>query len=110
MPNSDQRTLEAMGHLYCRAHHAATNRDSTGLCADCRNVVETTLQRTRACPHGHHHNCEDCATKCHSEECAKQIRALMAYSAPRMLLKHPLMTLRYLSRKLNAPKHEAKIQ
>lgn len=96
----DRRTLEAIGRIYCRAHHRAGEGDAAGLCPACRQAVDATLGRAAACPYGHQGNCQDCPTPCQRGDAQQRIRAIMAYAAPRMALRHPLMTAEYLRRKV----------
>ena len=116
----DRRTLAALFGIYCRAHHApaardagavrgdatgrdagaAAGRDAGALCAECAEAMETALERTRNCPHGHKHNCQDCTTKCSGGQQRERVRAIMRYAAPRMAFRHPIMTMEYLAKKL----------
>ena len=99
--NKDRKTLEAIGRIYCTAHHDPTQhpKDAAGLCAACRETVDATLERTKSCPYGHECNCEDCDIHCQRGEAQQRIKTMMAYAAPRMALRHPLMTLEYLRKK-----------
>lgn len=103
---ADRATLEAIGSIYCRAHHGGFHgRGEPGdLCPECRAVVGYAMTRTERCPNNHEGNCKDCAIHCYNAEMRESVRAMMAYSAPRMLLRHPVMTLRYLRKKLAARK------
>ena len=96
----DRQTLESIGLIFCRAHHADAAKDDAGLCASCRETVERTLERTLACPYGHEGNCQDCDIHCQRGEAQERIREMMRYSAPRMTFRHPLMTAEYLRKKL----------
>lgn len=95
----DLATLEAMAQIYCDAHHIGMNKDAVNLCIECREAVIATLNRTQVCPNGHIHNCQDCDIKCQRGDGQSRIKAIMAYSAPRMLWRHPLMTFTYLRKK-----------
>ena len=97
--DKELQTLEAIGWIYCRAHHRGASKDAAGLCAECRETVDATAQRAAACPYGHEANCQDCETHCQRGEAQDRIRAMMRYAAPRMALRHPLMTVEYLRRK-----------
>ena len=99
--DKDRRTLEAMARIYCRAHHDG-EQDAAGLCPTCRETVDATLARTVACPFGHELNCQDCEIHCQHGDAQARIKEIMAYAAPRMLLRHPLMTAEYLRKKLNS--------
>ena len=102
MPNDhlekDRATLEAMGRIFCKAHHAE-RKDASGLCASCRQTVDATLARTESCPYAHVGNCEDCDIHCQHGEARDCIREIMRYAAPRMTFRHPLMAFDYLRKK-----------
>lgn len=95
----DRLTMEAIGKIYCRGHHKDRQRDSVLLCPECRSVIEETLKRTEACPNGHVGNCQDCDIKCQRGEAQENIRHIMRYAAPRMVFRHPVMTVKYLRKK-----------
>lgn len=97
--DKDRKTLEAIGRIYCSAHHEG-EKDAAGLCPSCRETVDATLARAEACPYGHEGNCQDCDIHCQRGESRERIRAMMRYSAPRMTLRHPLMTFEYLRKKM----------
>ncbi len=96
----DRRTLQAIGRIYCQGNHAERGKDVAGMCSECGAAIEQTLARAEACPHGHEGNCQDCATPCQRGEAQERIKAIMRYAAPRMLVRHPLMTLEYLRKKV----------
>lgn len=98
--DKDRRTLEAIGRIYCVGNHGNRPRDAAGLCLDCRQTVDVTLRRTEACPFGHEGNCQDCTVHCQRGDAQARIRAMMRYAAPRMALRHPVMTADYLRKKL----------
>lgn len=95
----DLKTLEAIGRIFCNAHHPDADRDEAGLCPACRNTIDATFARTATCPNHQRSNCEDCAVKCQRGDAQARIKEIMRYSAPRMLFRHPLMTLEYLRKK-----------
>ena len=74
----DRRTLEAIGLIYCKAHHADAVKDAAGLCS----------------------SCQDCDIHCQRGEAQERIKEIMRYSAPRMAYRHPLMTAEYLRKKI----------
>ena len=96
----DRATMEAIGAIYCRGNHAAAVRGDDAMCPQCREAIEGTLARALACPHGHEHNCEDCETHCQRGEAQQNIKVIMRHAAPRMLVRHPVMTFGYLWKKL----------
>ena len=62
--------------------------------------IDATLARTAICPYGHEGNCQDCDIHCQRGEAQMRIKEIMRYSAPRMTLRHPIMTAGYLRKKL----------
>ncbi len=103
----DQATLVAIGKIYCRAHHGADRRpDASGLCPECASVIEYALAKTQRCPNNHEGNCKDCPIHCYNGAMRDAVRAMMSYAAPRMLLRHPVMTVRYLRKKIAARRRQ----
>ena len=96
----DRATLSAMGGIYCKAHHASVPKNEDGLCQDCQEVVNYALLRAGVCPTGHKGNCQDCKTPCYAPDMRSKIKELMAYAAPRMLVRHPVLSLDYLKKKI----------
>lgn len=101
----DRATLEAIGAIYCKGHHGgAAHGDGGSLCAECAEVVAYAMARTEKCPNHHEGNCKDCTIHCYAGEMRDRVKAMMAYSAPRMLLRHPVMTVRHLRKKMKGRK------
>lgn len=98
----DRATMEAIGSIYCRGNHDGSSRGSDAMCPECRKVIEATLERAAACPYGHEGNCEDCATHCQRGDAQREIKRIMRYAAPRMAVRHPLMTATYLKKKIQS--------
>lgn len=97
----DRKTIEAIGAIYCKAHHGKETQKatSTKLCPQCAEVVEYAMARTKRCPNNHEGNCADCEIHCFNGSMREKVRKMMAYAAPRMLARHPFMTIRYLRKK-----------
>lgn len=95
----DRATLVAIGSIYCKAHHGSAAAGSK-LCSECAELVEYAMVRTQKCPNNHEGNCKDCAIRCYNGAMRDRVKAMMAYSAPRMLVRHPVMTVRYLRKKI----------
>lgn len=103
----DQATLVAIGKIYCSAHHGADGcSKACGLCPECTSVIEYALAKTQRCPNNHEGNCKDCPIHCYNGAMRDAVRAMMSYAAPRMLLRHPVMTMRYLRKKIVARKRK----
>jgi hypothetical protein len=96
----EARTVEAMIALYCRAEHerAAHGRGGTGaLCAECAALLDYARARLDRCPYQENKTtCAKCPVHCYTPAMRKQVRAVMRYAGPRMLVRHPLMALLHL--------------
>ncbi len=89
----EARTVEAMIHLYCRGNHGS----SESLCPECARLLDYAQQRLRACPfQAGKTTCARCAVHCYRPAMREGIRAVMRYAGPRMIVRHPLLTLCHL--------------
>lgn len=87
------KTVCAMIAIYCRDHH----KTNGVLCVECqalRDYAETKLDR---CPYGEMKpTCNRCPIHCYKPEPKQQMKLVMRYAGPRMLLPHPLLSIRHL--------------
>ncbi len=89
----EQQTIGAMLRIYCRDHHAGRH----GLCADCQALLVYAKQRLDNCPfHEQKPACNRCGVHCYSATQRERVKRVMRYAGPRMLLRHPLLSLRHL--------------
>lgn len=89
----EQQTVEEMIHLYC--HKVHTTKD--GLCNECRALSNYAKLRSQKCPFIEEKTfCSNCEVHCYKEDMRDQIRIVMRYSGPRMLLHHPVMAIRHV--------------
>jgi hypothetical protein len=90
--DTEFKTVKAMMEIYCMQHHG-----SNMLCKSCEvllTYVETKLDR---CPYGESKpTCNKCPIHCYKPEQKQKMKAVMRYSGPRMLLPHPILSLRHL--------------
>ncbi|WP_300725986.1 nitrous oxide-stimulated promoter family protein [uncultured Bacteroides sp.] len=88
----EKRTVEQMVRLYCR--YKEGNKE---LCPSCAGLLQYALARLSHCPFGEGKpTCRKCTVHCYKPEMKEKIRAVMRFSGPRMLLYHPIDTLRHL--------------
>ncbi len=86
----ERRTIEAMIELYCRGRH----RQAEGLCTECRQLLAYAMQRIDKCPFQQNKpTCAKCTIHCYKPQMRGQVREVMRYAGPRMLLSHPILTL-----------------
>ncbi|MGG6313230.1 nitrous oxide-stimulated promoter family protein [Paenibacillus macerans] len=102
----EQRTVALMIRLYCRKRHGdrlRVNRCMPGdgekadLCAECAELLGYARQRLDRCRFGEGKStCMACPVHCYAPEPREHIRKVMAFAGPRMLLRHPLLTVLHL--------------
>jgi len=82
-------TISKMVDIYCGDHH---NRDV--LCENCQEFMDYAEVRLQKCPYGEDKpTCANCPIHCYKPARREQARQIMRYAGPRMLLRHPLLTI-----------------
>jgi len=77
---------------YCRDHHSGVTP-----CAECADLEAYTRLRLEKCPYGEAKpTCAHCPIHCYQPHRREQIRRVMGYSGPRMLLSHPILAVRHM--------------
>lgn len=80
-------------HIYCRGHHAADG----GLCHECEGLLEYALQRLQVCPFQEQKPaCNRCEVHCYSKTQRERVKAAMRYAGPRMLFRHPVLSILHM--------------
>ena len=88
----ESKTVKVMIELYCHKHHS-----SNGLCPECLNLIDYAQQRLEKCPFQEGKTtCAKCLVHCYSPDMREKIRAIMRYSGPRMLFRHPIAAVWHL--------------
>ena len=90
---SEIRTLERMMSIYCRGKHGGER-----LCPDCGALLVYAAGCIINCPRDPKPACKACPSNCYAPEKRALIREVMRYSGPKMLFRHPLLTLRHYLR------------
>jgi len=89
----EQRTMDALIRLYCRAHHGRHEP----WCAACADLREYTVQRLDRCHFGAAKpTCAHCPIHCYSPQRREQVREVMRFAGPRMLWRHPFLAVLHL--------------
>lgn len=89
----ERRTIEVMVGIYCRDHHG--KRD--GLCNRCSKLEEYAFARLDKCAFADAKpTCVNCPVHCYRPDMRERVREVMRYSGPRMLLRHPVLTIAHL--------------
>ena len=83
-------TMAKMVGIYCRAHHDTASE----LCEDCTQFLDYAEVRLEKCPYGEDKpTCANCPVHCYKPHYRAQAKAIMRFSGPRMLFRHPLLTI-----------------
>jgi len=89
----EEKTIEAMIALYCRDHHQAEPMP----CETCSDLLAYARKRLDRCPWGEDKpTCAKCPIHCYQPEMREQVRRVMRYAGPRMLLHHPVLAITHL--------------
>lgn len=86
----EKKTIRFMVALYCGKHH----RPEGSLCDECSHLLTYALARIDRCPYGGGKPaCSACPIHCYRRREQEEIRRVMRYAGPRMLLWHPVLAL-----------------
>lgn len=89
----EKQTIEANHRLYCRDLHGAQGE----LCAECRELLDYARARLDRCHFQKNKpTCGRCPVHCYKSGMRTRVTAVMRYSGPRMLRRHPLLALRHV--------------
>ena len=83
------KTIQAMLRLYCRGHGHAYR---ALLCDECAALLEYATRRLERCVFGDAKpTCTNCVVHCYSDAMRAQVRMVMRWAGPRMLLRYPIL-------------------
>lgn len=92
----EKKTITAMMLIYCAAHHGGDER----LCEVCEQLLGYAHQRLDVCPFQEEKPaCNHCSVHCYSREKREQVKRVMRYAGPRMLWRHPWLSLMHIADK-----------
>jgi len=90
----EKQTILFMIEIYCRKNHPA---DKEGLCTSCQQLADYALQRIERCPFkADKPTCAKCTVHCYKPALREQVRQVMRYAGPRILLYHPGLAIAHL--------------
>ena len=97
------RTMQRMVGIYCADHHGAVGG---ALCADCEQFLDYAGRRLEKCPYGAGKPvCARCPIHCYKRAQRELARSIMRYAGPRMVLRHPWLSLVHVLDKLRRVEH-----
>jgi hypothetical protein len=92
----EKKTVNSMIALYCKKHHHPENR----LCSNCASLVNYSNIRLDKCRFGKGKPvCSKCPVHCYQSEKREQIKEVMRYAGPRMIVYRPRLALLHISDK-----------
>ncbi|OLQ88596.1 nitrous oxide-stimulated promoter [Vibrio panuliri] len=91
----EYQTVAYMMRIYCQNHHQREQGEA--LCTDCQQLLDYAEVRLDRCPYGQSKpTCNRCPIHCYKPEPKADMKAVMRFSGPRMLLPHPILAIRHL--------------
>ena len=87
----ERRTIRKMVGIYCAAHHDSVDE---ALCEACLEFVDYAERRLEKCPYGlEKPTCANCPIHCYKSSRRAQVKEIMRFAGPRMLLRHPYLAI-----------------
>lgn len=92
--HKEQYVVEEMIKLYCRKNHKEYNRQEKKMCPVCQELSDYAKLRSGKCPFMEKKTfCANCKVHCYKPQMREQIRTVMRFSGPRMILYHPVLAM-----------------
>jgi hypothetical protein len=86
------KTMTAMIRIYCRGQHGTRET----LCDECAQFSAYAHARLDRCQFGPEKpTCANCPVHCYQRHHREMVKVIMRYAGPRMVWRHPLLSLRH---------------
>ena len=90
MNEEEKKVVNKMITLFCNSKHKTNDE----LCDSCSELNDYAFARLERCPFGEGKpTCGSCSIHCYKPEKKDQIKKVMQFSGPRMLLVSPIYTI-----------------
>jgi len=101
----ERRTIGFIIEIYCHGRHG----QAVGLCTECEQLFNYAMERIDKCPFKENKPaCAKCTVHCYQPQMREQVRKVMRYAGPRMLLSHPILTImHYMDEMKHARKNKS---
>lgn len=97
----EKRLIPLMIKKYCHGNHHTKKE----LCDSCKKLEEYALYRLDKCPFKVDKKfCSFCKIHCYKVDMKEEIKKVMRYSGPRMLLTNPIFAISHLFQKIKYKK------
>ncbi len=85
----EKKTIRRMIGIYCRGLHHTRNIP----CPQCGQLLDYAMGCIDRCPFREDKpTCGKCPVHCYKPDMREQVRRVMRYAGPRMMLYHPILT------------------
>lgn len=92
MNDEEKRIVNKMITLYCNSNHNTKHE----LCDNCQELNEYAFARLERCSFAEKKpTCGSCSIHCYKPAMKEQIKKVMRFSGPRMLVRSPIYTLQH---------------
>ena len=99
VPKEKENIRKTFG-VYCKNNHGT---EGDKLCPKCTALLTTVFTKIGRCPYGITKPiCEKCETPCFGETATREFRNIMSSSQRKMLMSHPMMTIKHKLQGLGA--------
>ena len=101
----EKKTIDVMIGMYCRARH----RGAIVPCKECGALLLFAHLKIDKCVfHDRKPVCNECRVHCYSSGMREEVRTVMRFSGPRMLLAHPLLGVLHMVDRIRRPEQESR--
>ena len=88
----EAETLRTMIGIYCKQKHKQSE-----LCDECRSLLAYAEHRLLKCPFAPDKPfCKNCTIHCYKPQAREEIRRVMRFAGPRMILHYPWLTIKHV--------------
>jgi len=92
----ERQTIRFMIELYCQKNHPSDGSFGI-LCPACQELADYSTQRIDRCPFkADKPTCAKCTVHCYKPAMREQVRQVMRFAGPRMLIYHPVLAIAHL--------------
>jgi len=96
----ERDSISKMITIYCNKHH----NSGQNLCEDCTIISEYASKSISLCPYGAVKPvCGKCPSNCFRGDMHGKMVKIMRFAGPRMLYKHPILTVRHILDAIKKP-------
>lgn len=91
----EKNIVNKMINIYCNGKKHK-DKNYNNLCINCNNLLEYSEKRVEKCPFLKKKTfCSLCPVQCYKKEMQNKIKKVMRFSGPRLLLHHPVLTIKH---------------